>query len=742
LEGFTLRIKKIKFFLAISVSLLSIVPETFASNHSPNREGLLFMYVPVVTTATRTSISASKAPATVRVITAEQIKDRGYSNLLDLMKDLPGVDVQDRNGEEMFNYVLIRGIKAQEKFIIMQDGHRISSPTGERIPLAENFPLYNARHVEIVYGPASALYGADAFAGVINIITKDAEDIGGWEASVSAGNFGYQKHLLNYGNKLSRNIKLSAGGHWNESDNADLRKYYGESKMVDLYWDHDHDSGTPKQLLVAAGDRNFDMTTESHSAYLKLDINDAFTLGYNRSFFRHPAGQGGVPDYALYDRDVTWETLINNYYADYRFGDDESVGGTTSFSYLTYEVGPDSKFINKFVNFEDIAYKYAESNRFKLEQQLNFKLNDSNLLVAGATFEDFYSLPKTSDLSHPYDPDKAASDQGIFYGGTSDTIPVDIYELRYNNYGIYLQLQSELSSRISTTMGVRFDDNSRYGSNVNPRGGIVFTPRETTTIKLLYGEAYQAPSPYDSYAGYGAFSGGPDGDGDYTGGFFRLPNPDLKPEKLRTYELGLEEMFSDDFTVKAVTFYTEIDEMIAMSDWNFTTSTYIEGGKVNPWKRNENRAESYYYGGELSADYNTSVDLINLNFWGNYSYLNGRENLEGEPKTEHPYISKHKFKVGMTATAGKFYVTPVVRWIGQANNERIKNPSNNNQRVPSYTIINLNLGANDILKGLSAAINIQNLFDKRYYNTGSGSGTHQSMPQEPRQIVAKLSYKF
>lgn len=95
---------------------------------------------------------------------------------------------------------------------------------------------------------------------------------------------------------------------------------------------------------VAADDRKFEVPTESHSAYLKLNVSDEFIVGYNRSFFRHPSGQGDLPQQTFFDKDVKWETLINNYYADYNFKDGDDLSGKTSLSYLTYEVLPGSNF--------------------------------------------------------------------------------------------------------------------------------------------------------------------------------------------------------------------------------------------------------------------------------------------------------------------------------------------------------------------------------------------------------------
>src|SRR5439155_10241885 len=125
-----------------------------------------------VTTASRTTENLEKAPATVMVITEEQIKVRGYQSLLDVMYDLPDVKVDDKIYSGIRNTFTVRGTQGQEKFVIMLDGNRISSPSGEAMPVMENYPVNLAEQIEIVYGPASALYGADAVSGVINIISK------------------------------------------------------------------------------------------------------------------------------------------------------------------------------------------------------------------------------------------------------------------------------------------------------------------------------------------------------------------------------------------------------------------------------------------------------------------------------------------------------------------------------------------------------------------------------------------
>jgi hypothetical protein len=143
----------------------------------------------LVTTATKRTQRSSDAPATIHVRTREQIIKRGYRNLADLLEDIPEVEIQRNSISEFRNIVTFRGIAGNEKFIIMLDGMRITPATGDPYTLGTNYSLANAKRVEVILGPASALYGVDAFSGIINIITTDYRDTQGTVVQTSYGQY-------------------------------------------------------------------------------------------------------------------------------------------------------------------------------------------------------------------------------------------------------------------------------------------------------------------------------------------------------------------------------------------------------------------------------------------------------------------------------------------------------------------------------------------------------------------------
>ena len=128
-----------------------------------------------VQSATKATVSVRQAPAFTVIISRQDILTRGYDSLIDLVQDLPGFNVQMMSNVTRGNRIAAWGIVDNNKFIILRNGYRITSPTGENIPVSESISLLGAERVEVVYGPSSAVHGSDAFGAVINIVTRGEE---------------------------------------------------------------------------------------------------------------------------------------------------------------------------------------------------------------------------------------------------------------------------------------------------------------------------------------------------------------------------------------------------------------------------------------------------------------------------------------------------------------------------------------------------------------------------------------
>src|SRR6185369_15768835 len=178
-----------------------------------------------ITTASRTTEELTDAPARVQVVTAAQIQRRGYRSLSDVLKDLPDFKVDLAGNWDFPAEVTVEGVRGAARVILLLDGIRVSPPTNEPLPIVANYPVHTARQIEVMYGPASALYGADAFSAVINIITKvPSTDTAA--VSTSVGAFGLIDQTASVMTPLAGGGSLIVAAQFQHDGQPDLSRYY------------------------------------------------------------------------------------------------------------------------------------------------------------------------------------------------------------------------------------------------------------------------------------------------------------------------------------------------------------------------------------------------------------------------------------------------------------------------------------------------------------------------------------
>ncbi len=170
-----------------------------------------------VTTASKISQKATDAPATVYVVTKQQIEARNYTYLKELLEDIPQIEIQGRANTQSSDIFTLNGVAGNEKFLLLMDGIRVNSTTGTENKLGKSYSLANVKQVEIILGPASSLYGADAFTGTINIITNKGYENKGFYISSSYGLYNTTDNTLVYG-VGNEDISFSLLGKYYHSD--------------------------------------------------------------------------------------------------------------------------------------------------------------------------------------------------------------------------------------------------------------------------------------------------------------------------------------------------------------------------------------------------------------------------------------------------------------------------------------------------------------------------------------------
>ncbi len=693
----------------------------------------------LITTASRYQEKISDTPASVVLITAQQIKQRRYQNLLDVLKDLPSVDVQEKRHQTEYNLITFRGHLHSNKFLILQDGVRIDSPTGEALAISENFPLYAAKQIEILYGPAAAVYGTEAFSGVINIITQDPEDINGVKVAGKMGFYETYSGQFLAGKRLNEDVAIEVGGHYQTADYANLSKQYPDS-----YPKVDVQTFARKTYRTAAEREDFNAKQESNSAFVKLNLGKNLTIGYQHGYLDAPSTTGERPARTIYDTDSRWITETNRVYGKYNLQLTDNLSTHSLIYYSAYEIDPHSKFKNVYVDYID-SYIYAFGDKLALEQQFQYQFNHAHKLTGGALYEKFSSIPKTTDLPQPYNVDKSPSQQGLYHIGTNNTLPIEISKLNYYNLASYFQLQSAWTEQFSTSLGLRYDYGSRYGSTFNPRIGFVYKPFASTAFKLLYGEAFRAATPFDTSEIFGIFSGKKNAQGQYTSSFFRAPSQNLQPEKSRTLEFELSHFFNNDLNVSLNGYYTKLQNLIVAAP-DKKPIQFVNGGAISSTESNQNLGSSHIYGFELSGNYLYKFNPeISVNLWGNYSYIHGEDSRKDSAlKTELTYIAPHKAKIGVTVSyLDDYFATLKLRTISRTRTSMLDPNKNNGQmlKTSGYSVLDFHLGGK-IYDGFSANIDVYNVLNKKFYVANGSSANFTYTPQPLLSMMFSLQYQY
>ena len=700
-------------------------------------------------TASRQTETRDQTPAQVMVITRAQIRERRYKNLADLLADLPGVDIQRGTKSSQYNQFAVQGNVGPNKLLVMLDGVRIGAPAGGNFPVAENLALYMAKQVEVLYGPAAALYGADAVAGVVNIITEAGTGPQGSWASVGAGRFGSQEASFMTGMRNAEGLSLAVGGHWQQSDRAPLDQYYPRefAKVPAMV----------NGATVVPADAREDYTggIGSRSLYARADWAEQLSVGFFRHQFTSLTSTGDPPAMARYLDSSQWQPTTDTVYARLRFAPAPDVSAQLLIDHARLEVDPKARYNNTNNAYRD-GFSYALGTRTGIEQSLSWRLSGTQQVQAGLGYQR-YSAIETASLPAPYDTSKPAGAQGLYYPNTD--LPVVIHSADFHNLSTYVQVQSQWSEGFSTTAGLRIDRHSAYGTTSNPRLGAVWKPLEQHVFKLLYGEAFRAPSPEESLSAFGSFSGVRDGAGRYIGTNFRVPNFDLQPEKVRSLSAAWDWRPATNLNLGAHLYHSRITSLVVTQASNNVTA--IPGAVlVNPETKG-NAGRQVQAGLDLTAQWRFHAGgAWSGELWGSASWIRGRIDEGDGVDWAIPYAASHKFKLGATLRwLDRVSITPKVYWTGAVTNGRKKAPGDpllplgactqtmvapDRCTTPGYTVVDLHLGWHKLLNGKATLwLDIYNLFDKRYYAAGgSGSRTFWDTPQQPRSWMLTLDYPF
>ena len=656
-----------------------------------------------VDSASKTTQNLNFTPSKMIIITKEQIEQRGYRSLNELLNDLPSIQILNHADSGIMNQIGIRGVMGNNYFKILQDGIDINQTNGEIISASMQYPLLGIERVEILYGAASVVYGADALSGVINLIssTKENGQIGVW-----AGERGY-KYLY-----ANQNIKLNDGLFSYKAHLHTDQDYNFDKEYASDYW--------------AKGSQDF-QPQETKSLNLRF-MKDNWDIGADYRYFSESTliamnRKNSLSN--IFDEDANLNYELFNTYAKYKTTLIDEIDSTTTLSYKSTELLKDSYFRNVYTSYVP-GYKYSKSQRYAVEETLN-KTYKNNNFTLGTSYEWFESIPMTYDLS-------TQSLSNVYINGSHNEILAPIYDETWNNIAFYLQDQITLNDEFQLSLAARYDNSSSYGSTINPRIALIYS-KDSLTQKLIYSQAFLAPSNYNKYKIYGtALTANKLNDGNkYQTDTFRVANPNLEPEKSKSYEYNVDYLLSRNDLISFSTYYTTIEDLILIEEKMPELKYYLPNTTIIDPRGAKNAANSYIYGGDISYSAHSYFSGYDVNYWFNYSFVDGRINYEYD--YDLPFFAQNIFKTGTTFKHKDITITPSLRWVSPINASYYVNDEL--ARVDSYIISDL-YSSYSLDKKQKISLKVDNLFDKHYYGVRYNTSSKYITPQNTR--VAFLAY--
>ena len=663
------------------------------------------------------------SPANIHVITAKQIKDRGYQNIEDLLRNLPGVDIQEHSVIGGYNVVSMRGAKNNNKFIILKDGIRISTPAGEINTISNNYPLYLAKRVEVLMGPASVNYGADAFSAVINIITFDQKDENQNNLSISVGDDQYINGHMLYSKRLNNGIYINTGLHGHYSQEYNFADDYPE-----LYND-------------ISKNYNF-KNTDGFQFFADAKINEYFSTGVNHSKITYSSDFTAKASFSSFDHSLLEESLTT-LYANFDFDFSNKLHSKTLFTYQLFTLGNASNFNNLFTGFTK-QYKYGRTARYSLNQDFTYHLNESHLLSGGLVYDYFDIIPRSPDLPAPYEVEKKPNEQAFFYPNTE--LSISFFQQRDENMGVYIQDNWKINDKWRQVSGFRYDHHTLYNDTVNPSLTTIYKANQDNVFKLLYAHSFLAPPSSQAFNSFGVFTGEKNEQDEWLSSplvSFRVPNEAIKPETLKSLELNYEHWFSAKSKIKFATFYNEINDVIIITN-DEVAQQAIDGAQLIKTNSFKNIGKSTAYGIDINANLNVAYKNAHVGYWIALSYIDG-ELTEQDISTDLPLIAHYKLKAGLTYNyLQKYKLSPTIRWISETTgNNLIVGSDNERTVIDSYFVVDLH-GETRISDQLLFKLTINNLFDEKYFNAPFENTflAFDKAPQVGRLIYATMQYNF
>lgn len=638
----------------------------------------------IVVTATRDSQEVRKIPANITVITAEEIEGSNAATIVDVLDKLPGINFTTTSGNEAQAVIDMRGFgglgsNSFGKVLVMIDGKRLNRPDMASMNWLQ-IPLSSIEKIEIVRGANSVLYGDNAVAGVINIITKKGGVKPQVGVSTSFGSYGFNNQRFGLSGsqnrlKYSFNLESLAEDGYRDrsaflSHGANLNLDYKFTDNINVYLNtsfNQQDYQLPGALTKSEMEQDRHQYQPGHSDDDNSEAYQNLSPGIETSFGRY----GRFIFNILYGK-KSIETNMTSWF---------------SFSDLD-------------INSIGLTPQYI------LEGEL---FNKHNKLILGSDYN-----KETLNVSR--------------FTDRSRVTETAVTEIEKYSLGYYLNDEFNLSENLILNAGIRhekgtikanekdlasgklnFDDKKEHDGNAVGLG-VTYLAGKQSKIFAKFATLYRYPFTDEQASYYG-----------YAGDTF---NKKLKAEKGRDYEVGTEMQLSDKLAGGLTFFLIDMEDEIS-----FSNITY----------QNENIDKTRHQGIEINTSYMAgSVANISLD----YTYLNAAFTGGPNKGNKLPSVSDQKALLSVEFLLPyDLSIATDAKYTGKSYLGG--DFDNNGDKLPAYTLVDVKLHYRpQHISMFNAFAGIENLFNKKYSTIGFegfGGGPNNYYPSPERTIKFGLS---
>ncbi|MBI5633667.1 MAG: TonB-dependent receptor [Nitrospirae bacterium] len=650
------------------------------------KKGLAELVELEVSLATGTSRPLKLAPSVATVITAHDIEEMGATTLDEILEIVPGLHVQP-GGSNIFSPIWsIRGIYTQlnPQVLLLIDGLPLKINSNGAKPFVLRMPVSMISRIEIIRGPGSAVLGADAFAGAINIITKDSGDINGTNFGARGGSFGSYDAWAQHGGTYKG---------WDVALGAEYAKGDGDRKRI-----IEKDALGSGRPSLAPGP--LDTHYETLNASM-LARKGKFTFRIHNSWMIDNGLGAGISNILNDGKSNTNNFLL-----------------LSSLSYKEKDLLQDfdltATVSGTFGRFENTFYFLPEHVRKMIGQPGGVEFSSG--LELGGDYRGFadhrvrLSLGTNYYTTDTFQHKNYGSGVPVQFGplvDISDTPYVYMKDQHRSMFYTGIQDEWSFAKNWELTSGVRYDRYSDFGGAINPRIALVWSATPELTAKLMYGRAFRAPAFSELHNQNNPAI---------------LGNTNLEPEAIDTYEVAFDYRPTKNMRLGLNLFNYRISGLI----------DYVSDPAPATSKTAQNARDQEGQGVEIESEWQATDAL---RFRANFSYQRSTDAKTGAVVPDVPtakfYANANwKFMPGWSLDGQYFWIGGRHRAVGDIRPD-----------IKDYDLVNLTLRKKNIARHWDLAVAVRNLFDSDIREPGPAA-IPNDFPMEHRSFWAELRYHF